>query len=147
MNTKDLMVGDWVAITEPDDFHGYIGKVVIINGETGYITVHISNMHLHDVFVEDLQPILISSEILEKNNDILYGELPILFDDGKMHYSIIECRYVSKEYERNNETFYCLLSSCAYNGDSFITPIAKIRYVHELQHTLKLCEIEKEIVL
>ena len=64
-----------------------------------------------------------------------------------MHYSIIECRYVSKEYERNGETFYCLLSECTYDGGSFVTPFAKIWYVHELQHALKLCKIEKEIVL
>jgi hypothetical protein len=67
MNTKDLMIGDWVAITEPDDFHGHIGKVAITNAETNYVMVHIPDMHLHDVFVEDLQPIELTEEILKKN--------------------------------------------------------------------------------
>lgn len=136
MKVKDLMIGDLVLVS------GEISKVRKIH-EYG---VYLQDRNLY--YGEDeIKPIPLNKEILEKNNDILYGELPILFDDGKMRYSIVECRYVSKEYERNGENFYCLLSSCVYNGGSFITPFAKIRYVHELQHALKLCGIEKEITL
>ena len=60
MKAEDLMIGDWVTITEPDDFHGYIAKVVIINGETDYITVHIPNMHLHDVFIKIIGCLLLN---------------------------------------------------------------------------------------
>lgn len=136
MNNKDLMIGDLVLVS------GEISKVRKIHEYGVYLQGR--NFYYGE---DEIKPIPLTKEILEKNNDILYGELPILFDDGKMRYSIVECRYISKEYERNNETFYCLLSSCAYNGGSFITPFAKIRYVHELQHALKLCGVEKEIVL
>ena len=33
------------------------------------------------------------------------------------------------------------------NGSDFITDSIKIEYVHELQHALRLCGIEKEIIL
>jgi hypothetical protein len=67
MKVSEIMIGDFVSITEPDDFHGYVGKVVNINGETGYVTVHISDMHTHDVLCDDLQPIPLTKEILLKN--------------------------------------------------------------------------------
>lgn len=138
MKAEDLMIEDWVRNQD-----GTIkGRIVNIDAYQNRV-----EFGAHTIDADFVYPIPLTPEILEKNNDILYGELPILFDDGKMHYSIIECRYVSKEYERNGETFYCLLSGCAYHGGSFVTPFAKIRYVHELQHALKLCGIEKEIVL
>ena len=143
MKVEGLMIGDWVEVTNPDHLkYVQVGEVF-----TDSILTQEAEYESEEIDIKDLQPISLTPEILEKNNDILHGELPILFDDGKMHYSIIECRYVSKEYERNGETFYCLLSECTYDGGSFVTPFAKIRYVHELQHALKLCKIEKEIVL
>lgn len=143
MNTENLMINDWVEATNSDHLK-YVQVGTIFNDS---IITREAEYESEEIDIKDLQPISLTPEILEKNNDILHGELPILFDDGKMHYSIVECRYVSKEYDRNNETFYCLLSSCAYNGGSFVTPFAKIRYVHELQHAFKLCGIEKEIIL
>lgn len=143
------MIGDWVLISVWD-CKPFPSKVTSINYNSYQGKDFVDWIDTEDeeeIGMYAVQPIPLTPEILEKNNDILYGELPILFDDGKMHYSIIECRYVSKEYERNDETFYCLLSGCAYHGGSFVTPFAKIRYVHELQHALKLCGIEKEIVL
>lgn len=155
MNTKDLMIGDWVNLNFDIDYKTgeSIYAPVQVTGINKDGTVDVNFTYDKSESMQDgwdlklIEPIPLTPEILEKNNDILYGELAILFDDGKMRYSIVECRYVSKEYERNNETFYCLLSSCVYNGGSFITPFAKIRYVHELQHALKLCGIEKEIIL
>lgn len=123
MKAEDLMIEDWVRNQD-----GTIkGRIVNIDAYQNRV-----EFGAHTIDADFVYPIPLTPEILEKNNDILYGELPILFDDGKMHYSIIECRYVSKEYERNGETFYCLLSGCAYHGGSFVTPFAKIRYVHEL---------------
>lgn len=139
MKTEELMIGDWVTITEPDDFHGYIAKVVIINGETDYITVHIPNMHLHDVFVKDLQPIPLTEEILESNNFqskedpyshrkfFFLGKneynLDVYFDNG----TII---LVEADYE---PTVYAYMCDC--------------KYVHKLQHLIKDLEIEKEIII
>ena len=133
MKAEELMIGDWVTITEPDDFHGYIGKVVITNAETNYIMVHIPNMHLHDVFVEDLQPVQLTKEILEEN--------------GFKH----EQGYSSEVY-RLDECFLVHYQDDIYwavwlseNGDENMDKT--FTYVHELQHIFKLLNIDKEIKL
>lgn len=131
MKVEDLMIGDWVYITEPDDFHGYIGKVVITNAETNYIAVRIPNMHLHDVFVEDLQPIPLTKEILDKNGFKEHRYYGYFIGQSNSGYYI---------YFDNN---YLSIHQSGYD----IIEFAWCEYVHELQHALKLCEIKKEIVL
>lgn len=151
MKTEELLIGDWVSITEPDDFHGYIGKVVIINGETGYITVHISNMHTHDVFVEDLQPISLTEEILHKNgfkNDVL-AEKSIVAE-GASNFSAILISEDNRITLNNIDKYLNSFNKWQVHIDTEdmrTLCTAEITYVHELQHLLKLCKIEKEIVL
>ena len=142
MKVEDLMIGDLVTITEPDDFHGYIGKVVITNAETNYITVHIPNMHLHDVFVEDLQPIPLTEEILKKN-EYSYNETRDAWE------LIPNNGFGICKDEDDNCFYFCLGIFDAFNSYSDITYhyITKVEYVHELQHSLKLCGIKKEIIL
>lgn len=139
MKTEELMTGDWVLITEPDDFHGYIGKVIITNAETNYIMVHIPDMHPHDVFIEDLQPVPLTREILEKNG-----------------FTSVEDQYDHKKYfllgknEYNCDIYWDGLAILLVEEDYEPTTYAYIcdaEYVHELQHALKLCKIKKEIVL
>ena len=139
MKTEELMVGDWVSIIEPDDFHGYIGKVIITNAETNYIMVHIPDMHLHDVFVEDLQPIELTEEILEKNgftsSEDQYDHKKY-FILGKNEYGCdiywdgSTILFVEENYEPTTYAYIC-----------------DVKYVHELQHALKLYGIKKEIEL
>lgn len=143
MKAKELMIGDWVTITEPDDFHGYIAKVVIINGETGYITVHIPDMHSHDVFADDLQPVQLTKEILEKNswkkqNWWRYKQTDVIT------YDIADGFYLEV-----TDTGFALVDNCSDSGDHGYESnwIVEVKYVHELQHALKLCKIEKEIIL
>ncbi|MBR1525185.1 MAG: hypothetical protein IJ640_00800 [Prevotella sp.] len=131
------MIGDFVAINEPDNYHGYIGKVCIINDVTGYITVFIENHDYHDVLCDDKQPIPLTPEILEKNGfktrisyikDKWNNEYTLMQDEDKIIYW--EKGYV---YLEEGETADVYLFSC--------------QFVHELQHALKLCGIEKEIQL
>lgn len=127
MSTTDLMAGDLVLITEPDDYHGYIGKVVIVNNETGYIMVFLENHGYHDVFCDDVQPILLMPEILEKN-----GFIKTISEDG-LHY-----RYTLTE---GNISFSVLYANGVFQ---WIFPI-DIKYVHKLQHILKFCEIKRKL--
>lgn len=132
MKSEELMIGDFVSITEPDDFHGYVGKVVNINGETCYITVHISDMHPHDVLCDDLLPIPLTPEILEKNgffvdsNGIFYLKENLKFGFKKD----IDYGYWFVNRADNHKEYICTCD-----------------FVHELQHALKFCKIEKEIIL
>lgn len=125
------MIGDWVTITEPDNFHGYVGKVTIINNETGYVTVHIPNMHLHAVFVHDLQPIQLNEEILVKNGF------------KKIHFN----RYFLGQSDLKNEIYYELGGWIQLHYSDMYHDISTCTYVHEFQHSLKIFKIEKEIVL
>lgn len=142
MKTEELMIGDLVYIGESDDFHGYIGKVVIINGETEYITVHIPNMHLHDVFVEDIQPIPLTSELLEKNGFNCLDQIASV----EPYYWFFFDKETEVKIKAFNTIFKGLLVECV-NPVNNATTYKQCEFVHEFQHALRLCEIEKEIVL
>ena len=144
MKVGDLMIGDFVAITEPDDFHGYTGKVVNINGETGYITVNIPGMHNTEVLVDDLQPIPLTVELIEKNGcrKWIWHNYP---HENVVTYAIgdgIQVE-VSKKYG------FLLVDNCSDSGDYGYESncIANVNYVHKLQHLIRDLEIEKEIIL
>ena len=145
MKVEELTVGDLVYIGEPNDFHGYIAKVVIINGETGYITVHIPNMHLHDVFIEDLQPIPLTEEILHKNgfkNDVLAQKSIIA--EGASNFSVILFSEDNRITINNIDEYLNSFNKWSVHIDTEdmrTMSTAEITYVHELQHLLKLCKI------
>lgn len=151
MKANELMIGDWVAIVEPDNYHGYNAKVRIVNDETGYIMVFIEYAHLHDVLCDDLQPIPLTPEILEENglfeHDTNRSPLCVIAEaynvvfndkDGKP-YSWLNIQDISSlESKRWHISIWgkCNFSISGYIG-----------YVHELQHALRLCGIDKEIEL
>lgn len=80
----------------------------------------------HYAFVEDLQPIPITPEILEKNGVAL-----------------------AEDYDEDSALYACPQFSVIKYGDSytFEVPQARIHveYAHELQHAIRLAGIEKEI--
>ena len=142
MKATDLMTGNWVAITEPDDYHGYIGKVKIINEETGYITVYIKDWHLHDVLIDDLQPIPITQGILKDMGFEMkcwsaltnpYLELVGPDNEYRIKAHLDSHPGLLYEFYKND----CVRASM----------IKRIEHVHGLQNALFNCEIEKEIVL
>ena len=115
MQTKDLMIGDWVVV---DNTPGFADS----KNELFY--------HYYDV----LQPVRLSVEILQQNK----------FCDKYGVVCGVNCP----------EDKDCLLeisvgrNECAYwtiNWNEY--KILKLQYVHELQHALRLCGIEKNINL
>lgn len=130
MNVNELMIGDWV--TWP------IGGKDTIMHVTG---VYNSNVFLdfegnekYDVEAnENVKPIRITEELLEDNGmemdeDENYTEYMTPF----RFISMTKCEdgYFSLKIENNS-----------MNVDVYV------KYVHELQHALRLCGVEKEIVL
>lgn len=150
MKAEDLMIGDWVAITEPDDYHGYNGRVEIVNKVTQYVTVFVPST-THDVLSDDLQPIPLTDEILEKNGfkkeehdaiiitlktyslDTSNGGI-VLFVKPKGGYKAM---YGNMQNMSQNELFF---------GDGNFVCM-NCNTVHELQHILRQCSIDKEITL
>lgn len=122
MKIEDLMVGDWVYITE----HPMRKEVKQVKPE-----------HFLRSLVT-FEPIPLTPEILEKN-DILYRKPSfyyIINDDKDL-----ECTYYT--YQTIQEDWAIGVDTGAYECSVF----ARIKYVHELQHALKLCGIDKEIVV
>ena len=129
MKATELMIGDWVRCTDPKPF-----RIDQIDGIDEVV-------YSDDDFwidAETLQPIPLTVEILDKNCEHIrtwYGK--------------------SFEWTWYNEEngSYIELSSRACEDDFFFSVnggeyyLFKITYVHELQHALRLCGIEKEVVL
>lgn len=136
MKASELAIGDWVQGFLPDTNSKVVGilndvQIAIVGGGT-YI----------ELDVDDLQPIPLTSEILEKNG----------FKKGKYCYEFKERLYgymgqtvsATTPIEINYyEEGHCVVMN-PHIGRDFQ---GSISYVHELQHAMKLCEIGKEIEL
>lgn len=143
---EDLMVGDWVMWKEKPVQVARVSGVVYSFGHIDVTLAHCNDSGLletHDT--KSISPIPITAEILEKNGwrgkshtqwkFFRNGcdELNILL--GK-NYTQVEYLNMIYNPEDNAEVNY---------GHNFEFP--RTIYVHELQHVLRLCGIEKEIEL
>lgn len=122
MKAEDLMIGDWVYITDYP-----------MRKETKQVKP--------EHFLRSLvtfEPILLTPEILEKN-DILYEKQSFYYviEDVKD----LECTYYIQQMLQGDWAIGVDIG--AYDCSVF----ARVKYVHELQHALKLCGIDKEIVV
>lgn len=120
METAELMIGDWVMYRgEPTMVYEIDDYYERINTEPdGYNAITC-------VEISDITPIPLTTEILKKNG---FQQISITeYVSGKVTISILI------------EGFLIIIKSG--NARVKIT----IKYVHELQHALRLCGIEKEI--
>lgn len=133
MKASDLMIGDWV-----------------IDGKNiAQITSIICDGIIETTFnkssnIEVIEPILITSEILEKND----------FVANKHVYPYPYYEYINKKdklkigfaFPQGNRTSY--KEPWVYIDSEYVfAEHVPCIYVHELQHALKLCRIKKEIIL
>ena len=146
MKAKELMIGDWVRIDEPDKYAGATGQIqalmyyreddaayfnVFIQGKFGYFS--------RDVCSDDIRPIPITAEILEKNGFENIGDDTYQLEEKPCWFWVdffrhtYGCEYDTSTYE--------------YEDDEHRLKLYGIPSVHELQHALRLCGIEKEIEL
>ena len=121
MKIDELMVGDWLYITD----HPMRKEAKQVKPEH----------FLRSLVV--FEPIPLTLEILEKN-DILYEKQSYYYviEDDKD----LECTYYIQQVQGD---WTIGVDIGAYDCSAF----ARIKYVHELQHALKLCGIEKEIII
>lgn len=120
MKTAELMIGDWVMRRgEPTMVYEIDEYYERINTEPdGYNAITC-------IEISEVTPISLTTEILKKNG---FQQISINeYVSGKVTISILV------------EEFLVIIKSG--NARVRIT----IKYVHELQHTLRLCGIEKEI--
>ena len=128
MKATELMIGDWVLCDGEHYQIAEIGGMVCIDAEEKLYA-----------FLEDIEPIPLTPEILEKNGFEKLG-------------------YDGWEYklEKDNKLMYSVLWRCDYPNALRISSYSQvygdfnsfhIDNVHELQHALKLCGTENEIVV
>jgi hypothetical protein len=129
MDCKDLMIYDYVK---------YNGVTKIVDAVYLYsVSVHdpseewsISEAKTYSI--DDIEPIELTEDILVKNG----------WDFRDRQYAI-ECKEDEQgivELSRDEDGYYWSI-----NWDEYL--IIRIHYIHELQHILRLCGIEKELVI
>ena len=124
MNCRELMVGDLVYIHEPECKGHRIDAIDELDGQIG------ADGEVYDEC--DIRPIPLTEDILEKNG----------WDFRDRQYAI-ECKEDEQgivELSRDEDGYYWSI-----NWDEYL--IIRIQYIHELQHILRLCGIEKELVI
>ena len=128
MKVKFLQIGDYV------NYRGQIIKVTSLYDKGGSNEVGWSDKESVWVNADNVEPIPLTPEILEKNGFVLKEE-------EKGMYGVVVATY----YTRDDVPFevFC-------DGEPFAIwfkdPV-NIKDVHQLQHAMRLCGINKEIVL
>lgn len=127
MKAEDLMIGDWVLYKSDS----------LENAFPIQITREMFNKELV-VWKDRFEPIPLTPEILKKNG--------ILYRKSSFYYIInddkdLECTHYI--YQTIQEDWAIGVDTGAYDCSVF----ARIKYVHELQHALKICGIDKKIVV
>lgn len=136
MKGTDLIIGDWVKCTDPKCEGHQIDLIDIANEEVG-LDGEIDNF-------ENIIPIPLTPEILEKNG----FNKPHDAGDGTLI-----CGMTIGPYKLTFQSLFGLpiltIENVVDNDNNHTCLVLKdeIYNVHELQHALKLCRIEKEIVL
>ena len=153
MKAEDLMIGDWVHLINTIHNVSFPDNGVI--QDEGYTTTHTpikittvsencvsyysNKLELYiTLSSEEIEPIPLTPEILKKNG--------ILYEKQSYYYVIendndLECTYYMIQGSQGGWAIG--VDTGAYECSVF----DRIKYVHELQHALKLCGIDKEIVV
>ena len=144
---KELMLGDWVKPFGSNE--GVYAKITSITPNR--IDIVTTNGNPHHATADYIKPIPLTPEILEKNGFHINGikeKMPTIIDDWS------DDTYVWSRQETPDEKM--MVSVYMDDINNFFVEIIcqychvdgiHIRYVHELQHTLKLCGIKKTIKL
>ena len=144
MKASELMIGDWVECTYwTPSKQLKVAEIRRIMDEEIKIGVYCDDLVL--IFRQsEVKPIPLTQEILKKNG--------FIYDDN-WHISWIEVgNYrIDVSFDYDGKVNYIEITE---QGKGFSIPsereilyLTHIKYVHELQHALKLCKIEKEIEL
>lgn len=130
MKAKELMIGDWATCKKWIEL---LFKITRIN-DSGkyYYGITEEGSRVGPFLLKELEPIPLTPEILEKNEWYIpddglwwrHSVAPFLMSERTYGY------YLYADAEHDKREFFCI-----------------INYVHQLQHALRLCGIEKEIVL
>ena len=125
MNVNELMVGDWV------NYRGIYNKIAPAD-------------FCHFEWIDEIRPIPLTLEILEKNG------FEITEFDNRIYDTYME-NNIRLGIQVEPWQFWCYYNQLTpegeINDEIFRILFQETPYVHQLQHVLRLCGIEKEIEL
>ena len=146
MNSKDLMVGDWLL------YKGNPIKIIGTDGSQNIIYYYNEEDYTeYPIDASKIEPILLTEEILHNNgfkNDVIAQKSIIA--EGASNFSVILFSEDNRIKLDNIDEYLNSFNKWSVHIDTEdmrTMCTAEITYVHELQHLLKLCKIEKEIIL
>lgn len=126
MNAKDLMLGDFVQFDKDICIVEEVridGTVVLVSLNTG-----LTSIDGDQVSINEISPIELTTEILEK---LGFQKISTnKYVSGKVTIAVFA------------EEFFITIKS-----ENARVMMITIKYIHELQHVLRLCGIEKEFEL
>ena len=143
MKTEELMIGDWVMY----EGHPYQIRKLGIYGEdrdgNDYPAVCIGKQNGIGLIVErnEIEPILITPVILEEIGFVLKPDGWLwCADDGNEYQN-----YIFIQFRRGGGDGFSV-RKCEINFfNKALAVFRNIQYVHQLQHTMRICGINKEI--
>lgn len=136
MKKEDLMIGDWV------NFNGTIDKVqeiLYVDNKPkplGYCASFAASATLFPIEIDKIIPISLTEDILKKNS---FLEVEAI--EYPSHSVGISFLY------RNTPEGLRIFVQNACAGGPTCTMIKTCKYVHEVQHVIKMCDIERTFVL
>lgn len=133
MKASDLKIGNYVTVTPS----GMLIQVAAVHKRK--VAYHTCTSKLSWVREGLLRPITLTIEILEKSGFVKYiaGQYVLPKMVGEIFVSIMPMKGLP-----NTDNRWLVAIKNAYTNVKI-----SITYVHELQHALKICGIEKEIIL
>lgn len=131
MKATELMIGDWVMLdNEPLQVSDILSYSICANNTFGYYRT------------DDLEPILLTGEILKSNGFELISNSDRATKAFIDLYDVWGCKTMFQSF-----TLFYNRYSKDYRLHAFRDNISNIVYVHELQHAMRVCGVRKEIVL
>lgn len=152
LTANELMIGDWVyglypnKEKYPSPFRISAVEIYPTNKSPRIVTYGGYGFQ-----EEYLAPILITPEILEKNgfkiekNETYCKRYSFACNLGKVPQTVVAFSFYGEGVSADT-LFACWTKPKSCDGENSIH-ICDLKSVHELQHALRLCGIEKEIVL
>ena len=149
MKANKLMAVDWVMVNDAEHTHPLQVAEIFKKCGTYYATLYWDGMpdnvkpETLTADIDKVLPIPLTPEILEKNGFKPYipeYHLETVYACQDISKAVADELYALWPYQ--DGSFYLLLR---VDGKDMVR--MDVRYIHQLQHALSLCEIEKEIEL
>ncbi len=139
MKANELMIGDWVVVHRPGDRHEQVRVKSVIGNGTIEAKTSDGLVAIGELAVE---PIPLTAEVLEKNDFKQRHDGIFWWPDLYRHNTppIAVELWMAELFDN----FYIKIEQYENARYSYINTCNE---VHELQHALRLCGIEKEIAL